>query len=87
MKRKDEAEERKQTEKEQQKSVERTHWTLNDETPTESQINRPKFIVEYDHTGGVSSATGRQSFQNYNKPTEIKEPENKITKLTENRKK
>ena len=67
MKRKDEAEERNQVEKETQKSVERTHWTLEEKLPsTIESSNKLKFIVEYDNTGGISG-TVRQSFKNFNK--------------------
>jgi len=79
MKRKDEAEERNQVEKETQKSVERTHWTLEEKLPStiESSSNKLKFIVEYDNTGGISG-TVRQSFKNFNK----KEAEDSITNST-----
>lgn len=99
MKRKDEAEERKQVEKETQKSVERTHWTLEENLPStsESSSNQLKFIVEYDNTGGISGqATVRQSFKNFNKEAEgitgtnvttAAGPMNKIPKLSENKNK
>ncbi len=95
MKRKDDADDRKQTEKEQQKSVERTHWTLYEGTSASTEPeNKPKFIIEYDYTGGIGNAgvVGRQSFKNYNKEIEsstiskTKEPINKVPKLTESKK-
>lgn len=71
MKRKDDAEERKQTEKEQQKSVDRTHWTLDDQIGSSSSLNsrdKIKFIVEYDNSTQIEGgAVGRQSFRNFNK--------------------
>lgn len=95
MKRKDEAEERKQVEKETQKSVERTHWTLENEGPSANETERkPKFIIEYDNTGGISgSAVGRQSFKNFNKEPESTSvnntgsngPVSKIPKLSDNK--
>lgn len=96
MKRKDDAEERNQTEKEQQKSVERTHWTISDDINSKcGPASKPNFIVEYDYSGGPSGpfcGTVRQSFKSYNKETErtfvspsgltvSKEPLNKIPKL------
>lgn len=72
MKRKDEAEERKQVEKETQKSVERTHWTLEDEKPTNNSNSKLKFIIEYDNIGGING-TVRQSFKNFNKEPETEE--------------
>ena len=95
MKRKDEAEERKQVEKEAQKSVERTHWTLEEKLPSTESGNKLKFIIEYDNTGGISGpAVARQSFKNFNKEPEVAAntatsaagPMNKIPKLTENKK-
>lgn len=58
MKRKDDAEERKETEKVLQKSMERTHWTTlspneanSDDPMTGSgNGNKIKFIVEYDNS-------------------------------------
>lgn len=91
MKRKDEAEERKHVEQETQKSVERTHWTLEDKGPSSSETEiKPKFIIEYDNTGGISGpAVGRQTFKNFNKEPESTSntggPMNKIPKLSDNK--
>ena len=108
MKRKDDAEEKKQIEKDQQKSIERTHWTLKDEEDIEENGNdgngnnklKPKYIIEYDNTGGIQGnyvGIGRQSFKNFNKKekeieTETKNttgggPMNKIPKLIEQKEK
>lgn len=100
MKRKDDAEERKQTEKEQQKSVERTHWTLEDKTASSdsassSSSNKPKLIIEYDNSGfSEVGAIGRTSFRNFNKAPEATSTStsspstsNKIPKLAEEHKK
>lgn len=78
MKRKDDAEERKQTEQVLQKSLERTHWTetrQSSDDPLKEKSNKPKlkFIVEYDNTAsginsvvsgstGASTAFGRLQF-------------------------
>jgi hypothetical protein len=97
MKRRDEAEERKQIEKETQKSVERTHWTLEGENEklNGSSSGKLKFIIEYDNVGGISG-TVRQSFKNFNKEQPEAEdpkadnfaaPQNKIPKLSDNKKK
>lgn len=78
MKRKDDAEERKQTEKDQQKSVERTHWIIEDKTisvATEILKNenikpKLKFQIEYDNSGqnySNASGIGRQSYKDFNK--------------------
>lgn len=81
MKRKDDAEERKQIEKDQQKSVERTHWIIeksnstngnnldNDNSTDDYNYKmKPKFQIEYDSSSGQNySGIGRQSYNNYNK--------------------
>ncbi len=97
MKRKDDAEERKQTEKDQQKSVERTHWIIEDKAKScnEDSLDglksksKLKFQIEYDSTGQNYSGIGRQSYNNYNKEllaeappvTSSTGPMNKIPKL------
>lgn len=57
MKRKDDAEERKQSEQVLQKSMERSHWTTtsnsnetNSDDPMTGNENKIKFIVEYDNS-------------------------------------
>ena len=87
MKRKDDAEERKQIEKDQQKSVERTHWIIEDKSNDFDDAKyRPKFQIEYDSTGQNYSGIGRQSFNNFNKELVVTStstgPMNKIPKLT-----
>lgn len=71
MKRKDDAEERKKTEFEQQKSVDRTHWTLEDKNGSSSAAktgDKVELIVEYDNSAYIEGdIIGRQSFRNFNK--------------------
>lgn len=59
MKRKEDAETRKQQETVQQKSVERTYWTVDEQIPTSS---RTKFVVEYDLSSSTHGFAGRQTF-------------------------
>lgn len=59
MKRKEDAELRKQQEVTQQKAVERTHWTLDNQTPS---ATKAKFVVEYDLSSSTHSVLGRQEF-------------------------
>jgi hypothetical protein len=59
MKRKEDAESRKQQETVQQKSVERTQWTLHEQESTGSTA---RFIVEYDLGSSTHNLAGRQSF-------------------------
>ena len=77
MKRKDDAEERKQTEQVLQKSIERIHWTTSDSNSTCSHLDAPmngtklQFAVEYDNSasgintvvsGSTNSTVGRVQF-------------------------
>lgn len=86
MKRKEDAEERKQTEQVLQKSMERTHWTTStsessvDDPMTGTKGNKIKFIVEYDNSAsGINSVVaggsgvGRMKFGKCEKTIEKNE--------------
>jgi hypothetical protein len=67
MKRKDEAAQRQATETQAQKSVERTHWTIDTSSGSSSVASSlpcPKFAVEYDLSTSTSAIVARQSYQN-----------------------
>lgn len=88
MKRKEDAEERKQTEQVLQKSMERTHWTTStsessvDDPMTGTKGNKIKFIVEYDNSAsGINSVVaggsgvGRMKFGKCEKSSEKEKSE------------
>lgn len=72
MKRKEDAETRREQESVQQRAVERTHWTVEDLPKTAG--TRPRFQVEYDLSASTSAVQGRQSYCNYNKTTPAQDP-------------
>ncbi len=79
MKRKEDAETRKQQETVQQKSVERTHWTLDEPAAT---TTKAKFVVEYDLTSSTHSLVGRQSYVKPKKESEANKTA-KVAKLND----
>ena len=79
MKRKEDAETRKQQETVQQKSVERTHWTIDEQSSTASKA---KFIVEYDLSSSTHSVVGRQSFVKPKKDSEASKAQ-KVAKVND----
>ena len=76
MKRKEDAEARTKEETAEQKSVERSHWTIDE--PAQPTTVKTKFIVEYDLSSSTHAVVGRQSYSTAKKP---QAPATKIPKL------